>query len=870
MKGRRRKRRRHRPERKAGRVDIAVGFIRIHLRQILSCVAAILILLATMGAFKLRGVYAHYAEIVDRRLEQRSLQRYDGVYAAPRLISVRQEISRDELIERLLRAGYRQEAQDDQFSSGSFVVEGDALRLHTSGFARVKNLPETIRIKFGGRAKGGARIAGIEDAMTGRGIESVALPPELITMDGAARLHLRNFAGFDDFPPTLVSAVTSIEDRHFFLHRGVDVTAVLRAMWENWRHGEIREGGSTITQQLIKASFLTPERTYERKFTEALMAMALERRLSKEEIFTLYANRVYLGQSGLTTIYGFRQAARVFFDKDLDKLSLSESALIAGLAQSPNRYSPHLHPDAAIARRNTVLDAMVETGEITGEESEAAKAEKLAVVPPAKSDESAAQHFIDYLGRELAARGVSEKNMPGLKVQTTLDLDLQQAANIAVKNHLAKIGRAFGRGSAGGHQEAARPEAALIAIDPHSGEILAMVGGRDYASSQINRITDARRQPGSVFKPIVYAAALTHGISPETTFNDAPREFVFGREIYRPENYGGRFSNRTVTLREGIVRSLNVVAVDAAMRVGLTRVAAVARRMGLSRIEPYPSMALGAFGATPLEITQAYSTFANGGIRVEPFGVVSVAGDGLADQKNIARKTRAINTWTAYVITETLTDVVNRGTAARVRGLGYRGPAAGKTGSSRDAWFVGYTPKLLVVVWVGFDDYRDLGLTGGEAAVPIWTDFIKRALALRPDLKAGKFTRPTGMEQVEIDPQTGMLAHEGCPSRKSVMMEVSKTPLYCSKHQPEQDSSGWRKGYSAQPGATRRRLAGRARSETYSAPASGAPTEPLTDQDELVPELLPPIIRRQVERPGRKPEEAQSPVIPPPGAVQKP
>jgi penicillin-binding protein 1B len=876
MRGRRKKRRRrHRPEKQVERARIALGFARIHLRQILSCVTAILILLATMGAFKLHGVYAGYAAIVDRRLEQRSLQRYDGVYAAPRLISVGQEISQDGLIERLLRAGYqRQETRNDQFSSGSFVVGDGAVRLRANGFVRVENLPETVEIKFSGRAKGGARITGIKDAKTGKEIERVALPPELITVDGAARLHSGSFANFDDFPPTLVSAVTAIEDRHFFLHKGVDVTAVLRAMWENWRHGEIREGGSTITQQLIKASFLTPERTYERKFTEALMAMALERRLSKEEIFTLYANRVYLGHSGLTAVYGFKQAARVFFDKELDKLSLAESSLIAGLAQSPNRYSPYLHPDTAIARRNTVLDAMIETGETTREEAETAKAEDLAVVPPAKPDESAAQHFIDYLRRELAARGVSEKNRSGLKIQTTLDLDLQQAANIAVKNHLAKIDRVFGKGakgarSADGRPETALPEAALIAIDPHTGEILAMVGGRDYASSQLNRVTDARRQPGSVFKPIVYAAALTHGISPETTFSDAPREFVFGHEVYRPENYGGGFSNQTVTLREGIVRSLNVVAVDAAMKVGLTRVADVAQRVGLSRPEPYPSMALGAFEATPLEIAQAYSTFANGGIRVAPFGVVSVTGDGLAGGKNIARKTRVINASTAYVITETLMDVVNRGTAVRVRGLGYRGPAAGKTGSSRDAWFVGYTPKLLVVVWVGFDDYRDLKLTGGEAAVPIWTDFVRRALALRPDLKAEKFTRPTGMEEVEIDPETGMLAHEGCPSRKSVMMEVSKTPLYCSKHQPEPDSSASRRSYSAQAGGARRRSAKIAGPETYSAPVSGAPIEPLTDQDELVPELLPPIIRRQVEPAGRKPEESPSPVVHPPATGRR-
>ncbi|MGH9937004.1 MAG: transglycosylase domain-containing protein, partial [Blastocatellia bacterium] len=555
-------------------------------------------------------------------------------------------------------------------------------------------------------------------------------------------------------------------------------------------------------------NFLTPERTYERKFTEALMAVAIERRLSKEEIFTTYANRVYLGQSGLTPVCGFKHAASVYFGKDLHELSLAESALLAGLAQAPNRYSPYLHSDAAATRRNTVLDAMVETGGISAEEAEAAKSEILAVIPPAQPGESDAQHFVDYLKREMANRNISGKD--DLEIRTTLDLDLQSAANIAVKNHLAKLDRVFSRRANG----AAPPEAALIAIDPRTGEILAMVGGRDYTSSQLNRVTDARRQPGSVFKPIVFAAALANGMSPEAVFDDSPRQIFFGHQIYRPQNYGGGFSNQPVTLREGIVRSLNVVAVDAAMRVGLPKVADIAEKMGLPRPEAYPSMALGAFEATPFEIAEAYSTFASGGVSVAPFGIKSVTnGDMTSDFT--ATKTRVLRASAAYVITETLADVVNRGTATRVRSLGYRGPAAGKTGSSRDAWFAGYTPKILVVVWVGFDDHHNLGMTGDAAAAPIWTDFVKRALALRPDLKAEEFTRPAGMEQVEIDPQTG------------------------TKHQLDQAKSARRRSYSVLARHARRRLAPRARPVADSTPADDKRLQPMTDQDELIPELLP-------------------------------
>ncbi|MGE0127348.1 MAG: transglycosylase domain-containing protein [Blastocatellales bacterium] len=817
-------------------------------------------MLTTIAAVELHGVYAHYAAIVDGQIDQQLLQRRVGIYAAPRRVSVEQQISQDELKERLLRAGYRQRERSDGSSSGSFVFEGDTVELRTNEIARASSLPETLKIKFSKGSKSNERIINIENGVTGQGLKSAALPPELITTDGNTMLHPRSFARFDEFPPSLVNALIAIEDRHFFLHRGVDLKAICRAMWANWRHGEIREGGSTITQQLIKTNFLTPERTYERKFAEAMMAVAIERRLSKEEIFTIYANRVYLGQSGLTAVYGFKQAARVFFDKDLPELSLAESALIAGLVQAPSRYSPYLHPDAAIARRNTVLDAMVEIDEISVEEAEASKAEKLTVVPSAEPDEEAAQHFVDYLRRELASRNISEKEERSLRIQTTLDLDLQQAANIAVKNHMAKIDRVFGRRAKGTQAGSNLPEAALIAIDPHTGEILAMVGGRDYAASQLNRVTDARRQPGSVFKPIVYAAALTHGISPGTTFDDAPRDFVFGHEIYRPENYGGRFSNRTVTLREGIVRSLNVVAVDAAMRVGLPRVANIAQRMGLPRPEAYPSMALGAFEATPFEIAQAYSAFANSGKRVAPFGIKTIIEGDVAARKNTAMKTIVFNTSTAYLITETLADVVNHGTATRIRGMGYRGPAAGKTGSSRDAWFAGYTPKMLVVVWVGFDNHRDLGMTGGDAAVPIWTDFVKRALALRPDLNAEKFTEPTGLELVEIDPTTGMLAHEDCPSRKSVMINILMAPPYCSKHQSSQVRVSSRKSDSVLAGNTRRSVR-KARPATDSAPAGNPTLHPVTEEDDLPPDLPPAVIRRPVDPLTKRLEETRPPVI---------
>src|SRR5262249_21698131 len=382
----------------------------------------------------------------------------------------------------------------------------------------------------------------------------------------------------------------------------------------------------------------------------------------------------------------------------------------------------------------------------------------------------------------------SEGEASNLEIRTTLDPDLQQAANVAVKNYLAKLDRVFSqraRRPGGG-----RPEVALIAIDPHTGEILAMVGGPHYASSQLNRVTDARRQPGSVFKPVVYAAALANVVSLDSVFIDAPHEIIFGNQIYRPQNYGGRFSNQMVTLREGVVRSLNVVAVDAAIHIGLSRVADIAEKMGLPRPEPYPSMALGGFGATPYEIARAHSTFANGGLGGTPFGIKSITHDG-ATEEIAAAQTSVLRPSAAYVVTETLAEAVDRGTATRVRSMGYSGPAAGKTGSSHDAWFAGYTPKLLVVVWVGFDDYHNLGMVGADAAAPIWTDFVKRALALRPDLRAETFTPPAGAEKMGID------------------------------HQPDQNQLAQPNRYLALAGAKRRRSVKKIRPSTYSAPAGG-------------------------------------------------
>jgi penicillin-binding protein 1B len=730
--------------------------------------------------------YRHYAAVVDGRLSGQGLHYPAGIYAAPVHITVKKPISKDELKERLLRANYIEGAEPDELAIGNFIVNENSIEIHTSESLQSRTIPESVRVTFAGNPGNSKKrinpeIVRITDEKSKESINSFLLPAEMLTSGVENRSQTRRATSFDELPKTLIQALCAIEDRRFFEHSGVDFLAIVRAAFRNLKAGRVREGASTITQQLIKNLFLTPERTYQRKIAEAMMAMAIERRLSKEQILALYCEHVYLGQSRFTAIYGFKQAAQVYFGKKLADLTVAEAATLVGMAKAPNRYSLHANAEEAIARRNLVLDCMVEEGSLSAREATSAKSENLSMLPAQPLDKSSAPHFIDYLKKELSRRNIEEEDIGRYKIETSLDPELQKTATQVVGKHLEQITRLVAK-----RHKGEMPEAALLAIDPHTGRILAMVGGRDYSSSQLNRVTDAMRQPGSVFKPFVYAAALANGISPATLYDNSPQEFHYGyKAVYKPGNFRDSYTNQPVTLREGMVRSLNVVTVAAALQVGLGHVADIAKRSGLSIPQIYPSMALGAFEATPFEIAQAYTTFANDGMNVEPFGIdsISLGGDRIAGGKSATSSVLAPSA--AYVITDTLSEVVNRGTAARIRQLGYQGPAAGKTGTSRDAWFVGYTPNLLVVVWVGNDGNRDLGLTGGEAAVPIWTEFVKQALALRPDLSAESFAKPAGVQTVEIDPQTGMVANEYCPGRVQVAMPSYLSLGICYKH-PEQ------------------------------------------------------------------------------------
>lgn len=741
--------------------------------RIILYVSAVAIVITVGAAIAfLVSSYNSYSKIVDARLASGYLTSRAGIYAAPRTLHAGQSITHDGLIALLRRAGYL-ETDASNVWSGSFAAEASAIEIRPRRL-NASNAPSVVRVNFD---KNG-RVAELRSDTDP--LDSFTLEPEILTTDASMKAGKRAALAFQDIPHVLVRAILSIEDHRFFEHAGLDLWGVGRALLRNAGEERIGQGGSTITQQLVKNTYLTPERTLRRKFAEAMLAYTLERRLSKQDIFALYANEVYLGQRGAIGVRGVEQAAHSFFGKDLKSLSLAEAATLAGMIQSPSRYAPDRHAEAATARRNMVIAAMLRDGAITNEQAAAASGEPLTVARKSGAEESLAPYFVDYVNRVVESRLESSKGTDerAPRIYTTIDLDLQQLAEAALKRQLERLDKIYkGRG--------ATPQAALVALDPQTGNVLAMIGGRNYAESQLNRATDALRQPGSVFKPVVYAAALESGISPVEMFTDAPREFQYDRRaVYRPANYGGAYSMHDVMMRTGLVKSLNVVTVDLAMRTGLPRVARMAQSFGLPKPEPYPALALGTTEATPLQVAAAYTAFVRNGQRVEPHVIARATDASGAELINALPQTHeVIKPTTAYMMTDMLSGVIDHGTARAARGAVKRTAIAGKTGSSHDGWFVGYTPNLVCAVWIGFDDNKQLGLTGAEAALPAWTEFIKGAVELRPELGGEAFERPAGITTVEIDSETGMLATPSCPQRERIAITTALAPnMECHKH----------------------------------------------------------------------------------------
>lgn len=774
------------------------GFFRRWLRRLLRPPVIIALVFLTTIVIGLLGYYWWiFSARIDRLLSGEIFTRSAGIYAAPMDLRAGETLPLDGLVNHLQHAGYVEKTQQADSARGRYTIEGSNVLVEPGADANVDGhlaFPR-LRILY---ARGGKTIAAILDPSSGARLEKAQLEPELISSVTGRERAKRRVVGFNDLPPHLVKAITVTEDRTFFEHYGVNIRGILRALVRRYEADPAsplaRQGGSSITQQLVKNLLLSPERTWRRKLAEAYMSIILETRLSKEQIFALYCNEVYLGQQAGFSINGFGEASDAYFNKDITTLSLPESAFLAGLIRSPNRYNPYRDISTATARRNQVLQSMAEVGAITQSEAEQAAASPLKLAPiKGRIDASDAPYFVDYTQTLLSELITGQGTAQHLRIYTTIDMDLQRAAYTAVTKQLAALDKVEARR----HIEPGTLQAALVAMNARTGEIVAMVGGRDYAKSQLNRAADAMRQPGSVFKPFVYATALNTAydpvprvITPATVYMDEPKTFTYDNQEYSPGNMGEKYSHQPVTLRDALVHSLNVVTVDVAMEVTIGRVMNLAAKAGLPKVQKaYPAMALGASEATPLQVASAYTVFANNGIRTTPIAIKRVTtGKGVSVAAPTAQKSQVLRPEVAYVMTSFMKDVINRGTAAKVRARGFKANVAGKTGTSRDGWFAGYTPNLVCAVWVGFDDGSQLGLTGADSALPIWADFMTAALASHPDW-GGDWQMPEGIQSAEIDPRTGLLASADDPNRRTELFINGTAPTAQSEPSPSETAT---------------------------------------------------------------------------------
>jgi penicillin-binding protein 1B len=721
-------------------------------------------------------VLAIFSAVELSRFERVETRRATYVYAGPTTLIAGLQVRRIDLPGMLARLKYT-ESRGQPSRPGQYRRAGGAWDIYLRGAA--------------GTAAQLVRVEVHDDRITrvtrdGHDIGAVALEPEILASADERPGEEHRPVRLADVPLVFLNAVLAAEDHRFFEHGGLDPRGVLRALWTNLRAGRVTQGGSTITQQLVKNRLLSARRTYWRKLNEAWLATLLDWRYSKAQILEAYLNEIYLGQRGGLAVRGVGAAARAYFGKDIHQVTPAEAALLAGMIRAPNSYSPVVNPDRARTRRDVVLARMKELGTLSAADWQTARSQPVRV-PPAIATAQPAPYFVDYVRLELEQRFGDVGTNAGDSVYTTLDLVLQSFAEAAIVRGLDRLETRYPRlrGVEPGH----RLQAAIVVLDPSSGEIKALVGGRDYQSSQFNRAALARRQPGSAFKPFVYLAALRArngkpALTAAAIVEDAPLTRTVGRDTWSPRNYGDRYEGR-VSVRRALEQSLNAATVHVAESVGMPAVVETAREMGFTgELAPVPSAALGTFEATPLEMARAYLPLANGGLR--PSGPIAVRAvrdrEGAVEPADAGEPVAVITPAEAYLITSLLEGVVNSGTATGARALGVGGSIAGKTGTTndgRDAWFVGYSSRLLVAVWVGFDGGEAHGLSGAEAALPIWSDFMRQAIDTYPQ---PAFTVPAGIEFADVDLDNGLLANRFCPRVARETFLAGTEPAQCQEH----------------------------------------------------------------------------------------
>jgi len=744
------------------RVPRKAYLVRFFLHPVGKTLAISFTLALLLVAGVLTHYYVKYSNLIDQKLRAGPFANTSKIFAAPRLVAVGDQLTAADIAADLRRCGYT-ESRGNPIGSFQLRADGDVEIFPgpNSYFDEEAGL-----IKFsGGRI---SQIVSLRDN-TARG--AYQLEPQLITNLFDRNREKRRLVKFGDIPKVLIDAVTAAEDKRFFQHQGFDPLRIIKAAYVDLKEGRKEQGASTLSQQLARNLWLEPEKRWTRKMAELLITLRLEQTLSKQQIFEDYANQIYLGRRGSFSINGFGEAAQAYFGKDIRQLTLPESATLAGMIQRPGYYNPFRNPDRVLERRNVVLSLMRQNEDITDREY------AVAVDTPLNLAKGAIQsldapYFVDQVNDFLQSQfqDIDFQNN-SFRVYTTLDLDLQRAAAEAVREGMQGVDELIRKQKRFKGQPIPEAQCALIALDPHTGEIRALVGGRNYGVSQLNHVL-AKRQPGSIFKPFVYTAAMNtaleggaHILTAGTTVEDEPTTFWYDNKPYEPSNFKHEFHG-TVTLRQALAKSMNVATVKVGELVGFDNVVNLAKRAGLNyNIQPTPAVALGSYDVTPMEMAGAYTIFANQGVYVKPnFVNVVRAQDGRAIYSNRRDEHAVLDPRVAYLMTNLMEEVMRTGTAAGVRARGFTVPAAGKTGTSHDGWFAGYTSSLLCIVWVGFDNNEQLDLEGAHSALPVWTEFMKRALQYRAYRTAEPFQAPDGIVSVEIDPESGMLATPSCPS----------------------------------------------------------------------------------------------------------
>ncbi|MBZ5585600.1 MAG: PBP1A family penicillin-binding protein [Acidobacteriia bacterium] len=722
--------------------------------------------------------YVRFSRLIDRRLAAGPFSNTVDIFSAPRTVAVGDALTLPQVVTRLIRDGYTTSRGN---ALGWYHLRSNAVEIFPGRDGPPGGEPGVLEFEAGKIS----RIFSLQDN-TERG--EYQIPPELMANLSENR-EKRRLVHFADIPPSLVDAVLSAEDKRFFQHTGFDAFRIMKAAYVDLRDGRKEQGASTLSMQLARGFWLDPDKSWKRKLQELVITVHLEHRLTKQQIFEDYANQVYLGRRGTFSINGFGEGAREFFGKDLSQVTVAEAALLAGLVQRPSFFNPYRYPGRARERRDLVLARMRENRYLNETAYRNALAQPVKLVPE-QSESVASQYFVDSMNDELQSR-LDDHEEQTRYIYTTLDPNLQEAAEQAVADGMRNVDQQLRKRKKHAPIPHGQPQAALVALDPHTGEIKALVGGRDYDSSQLNHAR-AMRQPGSVFKPIVYAAALDTAVeggsrqifTPASVLSDEPTSFFFDGRAYQPANFKHEFMG-DVTLRTALAHSLNVATVELAQKVGYQNVVEMARRVGLNDgIKATPAVALGAYETTPLEIAGAYTAFANHGMRVKTTAISLVRardGEVLYEPQPVAY--RALDPRVAYLMVSMMQEVLRSGTGARVHSLGFTLPAAGKTGTSRDGWFTGFTSELLCVVWIGFDDNRDLDLEGARSALPVWAEFMKSAARFRRYRDAKPFQPPAGVTSARICPDSGQLATDFCPNARSeVFISGSEPVVECQMH----------------------------------------------------------------------------------------